>query len=185
MKKFILGVLVLLVGCSAQDINKNADTEDKASLVSLTRVYQRVIRYSCEGSVTSDKVETTGSPVALINIQPQTRTNIYSSDFDNLTLNTSAGCIVDHAEFNVDYSYGWCNMRVASGTNQIRYRFYYCDQWTTKYDENGNASQVCTAIPVLREEGSTWIRVSYDEIHKPEVLEVRPSVESCQKPPSP
>jgi len=181
MKKFILTAFILLAGCTAQVIDKNAQSQEEASLIPLTRVFQRVIRFDCAGNVQSDQIETTQSPTATIKISPVSRKDIYSSDFENLTLNTQASCIVDHSEFNLDYSYGACNMRVASGTNQIRYRFYYCPQWATKYDSQGKAYQACVGTLELREEGITWVRVTYEEINKTETLEYHPSAESCRQ----
>jgi len=180
MKYLRWGALLFLIACTSQNINKNADTVDQASVVSLTRVFQRVVRYDCNGAVSSDQIETVQSPVDTITINPKTSDKLYSSTFDNLTLNTSPNCIVGYNEFNVDYSEGWCNMRVASGNNQIRYRFYYCDQIVTKYDSQGNPYTVCATDPILGEEGTTWINVSYSESTLPDTLSVHPDPDTCK-----
>lgn len=181
--KTLLPLLFLplcLAACSGQNLGKENDTPEKASVISLSRVNQRVIRYDCNGVVTSDRIEATRAPIQQVNIQPSTRTNLYSSDFDNLTLNTKAGSIIDYTTFTVDYSYGFLNMRVSSGINEIRYRFYYCDQKVTNYDQNGNPYETCAVTPVMREEGRTYIKVFYEETNSNEVSQVRPDPEYCK-----
>ncbi|WP_413288843.1 hypothetical protein [Bdellovibrio sp. HCB337] len=180
MKTLLPLLLLTLAACSGQNLNKEADTAEKASTISLSRVNQRVIRYDCQGAVTSDRVEATRAPVQNVNIQPRLQENLFNSDFDNLTLNTKAGCIVGYTQFTVDYSYGWCNMRVGPGVNEIRYRFYYCDKKITHQDPNGNSYETCDGTPELREEGKTYINVFYEETNSNEVMEVRPTPESCQ-----
>lgn len=86
-------------------------------------------------------------------------------------------------QFQVDYSYGHCNMHVESGGNQIRYTFNYCPEYKTVTDpETGETSQVCAKPLVKGEEGTTWIQVSYEEVTRPGFSEVRPLPEDCVPP---
>jgi hypothetical protein len=173
----LYAALGTLIACTGQYLDKTGDPS-KASVISLTRVSQRVIRYDCNGRMTSDMTETVGSPTQLVTIQPRTRTNLETSSFSNLTMGTKANCIFDVGNFYVDYYDGWCSMRVGSGKNEIRYSFTYCDQSTTRYDGNGNPVQDCTSRSY--ETGTTWIDVSYSEDFRSGTQEIRPSAESCQ-----
>lgn len=174
----LYATLGTLIACSGQYLDKEGDPS-KASVVSLTRVYQRVIRYDCNGHITSDKTETVASPTQLVTIQPRTRTKLETSSFKNLTMGTKANCIFDMDNFYVDYYDGWCSMRVGSGKNEISYDFTYCDESTTRYDANGNPYQECVGAGRSHETGTSWIDVSYSEENRSGSQEVRPTPESC------
>lgn len=176
----LYATLGTLIACSGRYLDKE-DDPSKASVVSLTRVYQRVIRYDCNGHTTSDMTETVQSPTQLMTIEPATRKNLETSSFKNLTMGTKANCIFDVGNFYVDYYDGWCSMRVGSGKNQIEYDFTYCEQSTTRYDSNGNATQECIGVGRTHETGKTWIDVSYNEEHREGTQEIRPSAESCSQ----
>ena len=178
--RFLLLVALLALAACGQEIKKDANQVTEASTVSLSRVYQRVVTYDCNGKVVSDAVDTVATPVQAITISPKSTANLYSSSFENLTMNTKPNCVVSNTTFNVDFEDGWCNMRVASGANQIHYRFFYCDNRETRQDDQGNSYEVCKTEPEVREEGLTWIRVTYQESKKSDTLEIHPSAESCQ-----
>ncbi len=177
----LYAALGTLIACSGQHLDKSGDPY-KASVISLTHVFQRVVRYDCNGRVTSDKTETVRSPTQLVTISPSTNRDLESSSFSNLTMGTKANCIFDVGSFYVDYYDGWCSMRVGLGKNEIRYDFTYCDQKTTRYDGRGNPYQDCASLSSrTHETGTTWIDVSYSEDFRSGILEIHPSAESCQQ----
>lgn len=177
----LYATLGTLIACSGEYLDKGGDPS-KASVIPLTRVFQRVIRYDCNGRVTSDMTETVGSPTQLVTIPPHTSENLESSSFSNITMGTKANCIFDVGSFYVDYYDGACSMRVGAGKNEIRYDFTYCDQKTTRYDSQGNAYQECAPTATrTHETGTSWIDVSYSEETRSGSLEIRPSAESCRQ----
>ena len=180
MKKLFLCLALIITGCAKKEIDKNEDNPEAASVVQLTRKFQHVIRYDCQGKIKSDQIETVASPVFPVQIQPDVSEHLWSSDFLNETTNSSPHCTSGIDTFNVDYSYGWCNMHVVSGVNTISYKFYYCDHIITETDADGNVSNKCADEPDIREEGTALLRIFYAEETLEGTSEVHPDPVSCE-----
>lgn len=177
-KPFVLLITILsLSACSRQQLNKDNDSIDKAQTYALVEQRQRVIRYNCQDQVISDEIESVKTPIEHLSIHPKVSDQLYSSSFDNLTLNTSAGSIVNYTDFTIDRNPGLLNLEVQVGTNQIDYKFYYCRQRLTAPNEG-----TCAHAPELQESGSIFIKVSYEKIDLPGETIVKPAPEQCPPP---
>lgn len=154
----------LLSACSGQDIPEDADSPENAFGVSLTRVYQRIIRYDCDNNVTSDRIEEIDGPDKMMEIKPVTgsEASIDDPDFYNVTTGDGPGVIIDNTKFAIDYDGLWSRMEVTDGINRIDYKFRYY---------NGDV-----------EEGSRYINVSYSEYVKDGYQEYRPHESECTEP---
>jgi hypothetical protein len=173
---FVLAFSFLQMGCTAQDLNKNNDTVDKASTYSLVETRQRVIRYNCLSEVLSDKVETIKAPTARISIKPKIYTGLYTSSIGNATLRKQAGSITNFTDFTIDRNPGALNLEVQVGSNEITYNFFYCDQLVVNPDQ----SQSCKTTPESRESGSIFINVTYENQDLTGFSEVHPDPQSCK-----
>ena len=178
MKSTILPLILLLgfTACSRKEISKDNDSVDKASTYALLEERQRVIRYNCQNVVTSDRVETVRAPLEHMTIKPNVLLGLYSSAFKNVTMNTTAGSIVNHTDFTIDFNPGTLNLEVREGINQIHYQFLYCDE--LKVIEGGGTT--CASAPVERESGDVFINVTYELRNLEGFSEIKPSLESCQ-----
>jgi hypothetical protein len=166
--------MLAMTGCSGRILDKSADHPSVAEHVPLDRIYQRTLRYDCYNNVLSDEWETISSPVADVEIHPDDRYDLYSSDFMNVQTG-SRPSTSGLTSFRIDYAPGLFNMRVVEGINEIRYWFYYCD--LTYVNAEGHTD--CTHTPELKETGSIFIRVTYEEIRDEQIREIRPSYQSC------
>jgi hypothetical protein len=177
VKLVILGLVSSsLTACSADVLNKKADSEDKALSYSLVRVYSNVKRTRCDGSLISEGIEMISDSKKLVRIEPDVATNFYSASFKNLTNGKSPGCMVDKTKFNINITSTACDMKVEQGINRINYKFAYCNELETKQDANGQPYQVCKTTPDVREQGDLYINVSYSEEMRPGTLEYK---EAC------
>lgn len=172
----LLFVLLPLVACSRKELDKDNDSVDKAQTYHLLEKRQRVIRYNCQNQVTSDKIESVKTPIEHLSIKPQAGLLPYSSSFYNATLGTYAGSIVNHTDFTIDLNPGTLNMQVLIGINQINYKFYECAQLLPAPNEGQ-----CAVAPELRESGSLFINVSYENIDLPGETLIKPSAEQCSQ----
>lgn len=174
----LFAITLLLGSCSQKEANKNSDTVDKAQAFVLIEQRQRVIRYNCQDQVISDKIESVKPPIEHLSIHPQSSVQIYSSTFENVTIHTVPGVIVNYTDFTIDLNPGAFNLEVQVGINQIDYKFYYCSQLMPAPNEGK-----CAQMPELRESGSLFINVSYENIELPGESIVKPSLEQCKPTP--
>jgi hypothetical protein len=176
-------ILVLLLGlsafaCAPKELDKSATTPEQAAESAptvLTRQWQRVIRYDCNNQVTSDKMETVKSPIQNVSIKPFEYTNLYSSEFKNLT-NGSSPSTLNLTDFVIDMAPSAFNMKVEEGINKIEYKFLYCDQ--TVVDAQGQTT--CAKAPDVRESGTFFLNISYVQQNLDGFLELKPSPEECK-----
>ncbi len=172
---FALTLLTMnLTSCNRNEISKSNDTVDKAETFHLVEKRQRVMRYNCQNVLISDRVETVQAPILPMSIKPKTNLNVYSSTFKNLTVGTTAGSVINYTDFTIDLNPGLLNLEVQLGSNQISYQFYYCDQLSTV-----PGSHLCATPAELRESGSVFINVSYENIDLDGTSAIHPSPESC------
>ena len=166
MKKIIstvsmLATMALASGCSPELIGTDANSLETAKEMQLTRKTQRVVRYNCNDSIFSDKIETVNSPKRSIQLVPvNTRVEIVSSSFQNKTNNNGPGAITNHTGITIDIASATFTMKVEPGINEIEYTFGYID---------GSA-----------EEGSRFLNINYVEEHLDEKREVKPTAEECK-----
>ena len=182
MNKNVLNWFILVVGlalggmsCTSEPLDKEDVNPEDAELYTLTRVYQQVVRYDCNGIVTSDKVETVEGASASVEIEPDNKANLFTSTFQNMTTESYAKCIADNKAFRIDIAETVCNMRVQKGLNRLRYEFYYCNSIKRENDK-----ETCEHEPFVGESGELYIRVAYEVEDRVGTLERRPSPESCQ-----
>ena len=174
---FVSVCAIYLSGCSAENLTKDNPNQPAGSgnPISLERDFQEVIHYGCDGTVTSDGIETVSSPTKWVTITPNDSTNLEGSSFTDTLTNSEAGLMMGYTTFQVDYSYGALNMHVVSGVNVIDYTFTKCTQWVT----NPDGSQSCpTANEVVSEQGTVTINVSYSE----KTLPGHTDVDDCPTP---
>lgn len=168
--------LLFLSACSIE-LDKLANTEDKASPHTLTREWKTVVRYDCDGNVISKKMETTKSPTKFISISPKTFQNIHSSTFKNLTNGSANPSVIDFHKFTIDMAPTLLNMKVQDGINQISYEFSYCDQ--PELGQSGVPTGNCLHTPVIRESGSLFINITYKQFWLDGEIHSKPTQDQC------
>lgn len=171
---FLFLNLLSLISCARKELNKEDDTVDEAQVHHLKEERQRVIRYDCQNAVVSDRVETVAAPIEHLSIKPTSSSQLFSSEFKNLTLNTLAGSISNYTDFTIDLNPGALNLEVKIGLNQIQYKFYYCNKLILPPEDHR-----CQTTPELRETGSIYINVSYEKIDLPGEQVIKPTPEQC------
>lgn len=183
MKTRIIKLLILpataftFSACIRTELNKENDSVNKAQTYSLVEHRQRVIRYNCQNQVISDQIESVKTPIEHLSIHPNDSAQLYSSRFENRSLNTSAGSIVNYTDFTIDLNPGLLNLEVQVGSNHIHYEFYYC----TRLLPAPHQGQ-CAHTPELREAGSIFINVTYEKIDLSGESIVKPAPEDCLRP---
>lgn len=169
-KVFIsLATTTLFSACGAQNLSKNdpANPND----VHLEKHYQRVIRYNCQGQVTSDKVEVVKKSNQWVKVQPDAGFTVKGSEFRNRTSGDRADLITDYTTFQVKYTNGDLGMRVYYGFNTVDYKFQSCTQ---------NPDGTCKAgTQYDAETGSVYLNVTYTEKTLSGYSEIR---EACPTP---
>ena len=168
---------IAIAACSPNNLDKSDTSIASAKSYTITRQFQRVVRYNCGGQVTSDKTETVAPPNIYVQISPQNGYHLDHSAYLNLTTGSSPGCIVSQTQFSIDTSPTACNMQVNPGLNQIQYSFYYCDGYTQQTDGN----QICTTPLHIDETGKIYINVVYQEETLNGSSEVKPDPTQCQQ----
>ena len=165
---------LFLVNCSSENIDKDFDTPSNSKDIHLSRTLQRVVTYDCDGDVVSDQLATTDSPTKRVDIQPDSRFNIYHANYYNRT--TGDTMRYDHNfHFYIDLSPSIFNMHVQRGINEIYYEFLYCDDYYTSVD----GVRSCAHTPYVGESGSVFIDVRYTEYVNPGTRYSHPSRDSC------
>jgi hypothetical protein len=162
----LLSLAGILTGCSGDLIPTSANTPQNALPVHLVTEKQEVKRYDCNGSLTSDQIETVSSPTELMTIQPTksswTYATIASSSFVDVETGQTPGYVLNNTEFTIDHSPGYFNMEIADGLNEIDYRFVFTDGST--------------------ETGARYIFISWDQTTLTGASSVHPDPSQCVKP---
>ncbi len=177
MRFYFLSLLLLagLFSCSPDNLNKSDVTASSAKDYTITREFQRVVRYNCAGQAISDQTETVSPPNIFVQISPQNAYHLDHAEYLDLSTNSSPGCIVSQTQFSIDTSPTACNMQVAVGLNQIKYSFFYCDGYTQKPD----GTQVCATPIHMDETGTLYINVKYQETTLQGETDVKPQASDC------
>lgn len=172
MKKYFFLSLALLTSACGIKLDKRASSADKAQNIGLHRIYQHTIRYNCDGSVKSDKYETTQSPRAAVRIHPKHHFFFHDSKFVNKN-NNDTGCQAGRffQNFVIDDAPGFCSMIVERGINEISYQFSYC-----KEDDAGK----CKGEEKIKESGSLFVKINYSEEKIDTPVHIHPSPEECK-----
>lgn len=176
-----LMLTISISACTGKSMNKEATTVYKAETYTLIRDWKRVIRFDCQGKVVSDKTETIRAPNQYVSIAPKTSFNLYSAAFKNLTNQATAPMTTNLTSFTIDIAPTLLNLKVEEGINQLEYRFYYCDE--LKKNELNERTGDCVHQPALREEGTLFIKVLYQQNFLEGFDEVKPPTEDCKKTP--
>lgn len=87
--------------------------------------------------------------------------------------------VVGRSSFTIDMAPTTLNLKVEEGLNEIHYQFFYCDEM--KKNEQGHETSECAYKPELREEGSLFIKVIYQQNWLSGVDEIKPSKEECEQ----
>lgn len=155
--------------------------------ISITREFQRTIRYLCDGSVKSDEMETVVSPhggdliISPKVAQENKRTN-YKGHWKIINRSLCSGRTsyrfndpdMYEAVLFLDMSPGFFSFQVAAGENNIGYEFYACG----KVDENGYCLE-----KGIQEMGTVIVNVDYKENTRPGTREFHPSEDECKPKP--
>lgn len=155
--------------------------------ISITREYQRTIRYNCDGSVKSDELETVASPhggeiiISPKAIQENKRTEykghwqiINSSFCEGRTSYRFNDPDMYKAVLFLDMSPGFFSFQITAGENLLDYDFYAC----SKVDEN----DVCLEKEI-QENGTVILNVEYKENTRPGSREFHPTEDDCKPKP--
>lgn len=174
-------VLLMAVGCgspkvlSTQDPNNNS--AQTAPAVYLTKATQDVKNYDCSGKLVSTDHTMPRAPRAFYTLPPKNLVNLFQL---KIAVTNSAGTLpftFANSEFWIDAGHGAINsLWVESGANQFDYSFYYCDAW--KYDSHGVQTGECLVDLVVRETGTVFMNVVYQEQVLP-ATENHPDPSTC------
>jgi hypothetical protein len=175
---FLLLFSSTLFSCTADVLDKDADTPEEAVEHTLLREWQRVIRYDCNNKVVSDKIETVRSPTKYVSIVPDTTKDFYSSGIRNVTNNAWIG---GSYQFTIDMAPSLLNLKVEEGLNRLDYKFYYCTEYLT--DELGRPTSDCAKTPTIDEAGTLYIKVIYQQKWLDGFIESKPTAEECKPKP--
>jgi len=168
-----LAVAVLLTGCGMElEKDEPGQPGSNPNPVHLERHTQRVLRYSCQGALLSDRIEAVKKANQWVKVRPSGSEKLASSSFKNRQSGDTPDLIVGYTEFKIKYSNGDLGMKVQPGLNVIDYRFYGCKDWVS--------AETCRAGQTfLFEEGTSSLDITYEEKFLPGTLEIR---EPCPSP---
>ena len=155
--------------------------------ISITREYQRTIRYNCDGSVKSDELETIASPhggdliISPKVVQENKRTE-YKGHWKIINRSFCEGRTsyrfndpdMYKAVLFLDMSPGFFSFQITAGENFLDYDFYAC----SKVDEN----DVCLEKGI-QENGTVILNVEYKENTRPGSREFHPTEDDCKPKP--
>lgn len=169
---------IFSAGCGPVDLDKLLNSEPKAKNYNLTKEFKLVERYDCDNVLVSNKVETITLPQQAIRINPKSFDNLFSSYFKNETNESSPATVEGKVKFTLDIENADSkNMKVENGINKINYEFRYCG--IPELDSSGKKTGKCLSTPVVRESGSIFVNIVYQEVHSDGVLTFKPSPENC------
>jgi hypothetical protein len=180
----LFGLFIFLGSCSG-DFRTHKDPQQKPTYtpnrtpkVDLLRSRQRVMRYDCDGKLTSDKVEEVHTANASVNLEPLSENlDYYTSKFHNKTTNQDKSFGWSSTSFYVDISkQAAMAMGVDVGKNIIEYKYLKCDEWSTPDDKG---EKKCLKDSPA-EEGTWELEVTFREENLNDTKEERPSPESCK-----
>ena len=170
-----LGSLSLsLVGCG-QTLDK-----EHPNFLTLRREYQTIRTYGCDGGVEAEKKREITEPSTWVRIQP-TKVDpsmIAFSNFKVLNTNDSTGMNSDLFSFYIHTADTVLGYRVTPGKNQVKYNFWGCRVWSHKRDNKGRA--MCDERGSLLESGIVEIDVTFEELLKDDIADVRPDASLCE-----
>lgn len=192
MKKLIPILLVLFASCGPHKSSKPnrersidpleayhqrpldvTQTED----VLLIRKKQIIVRYDCNGHVTSNQLETVNSLSKKLTAHYENRKASWSYDvYNRTTRNGNKGFLVDHGQFIIDYAPTVFNMKVKDGPNDIEYVYKKC----SKITEDANHHKICTGEVLAEKEGIVRVNVTYGVETIPGEKYVHPTPEQCK-----
>jgi len=168
-----VGLLLSLMACDPFTDQEHNVSPDSVTEITLRRSLKRIQRFSCEGTLLSDKVEEISRPNALIHIHPKvSKSRVYTSDFNNLTTGSTESATANLIGVYVDISPSSLALHVAEGSNVIQYKYTECLQKV--YNEEIKADE-CKDERSL-EEGQIRLDVKFVEETLPGLSEYR---ETC------
>jgi hypothetical protein len=178
-KVFALAIAMLLASCG-ETVEPGETSLENPHEVTLTRHQVRRQRYNCEGVLYSDRIETSGQVSKILRINPSDTDKLWSFRAYNTRTNDYAGSLHRrYGKFTIDMAPTVFNMQVRPGINKITYKFTYCFERITQYDEEGNPHFACKHEPQIRENGELYIQVRYRETMADEIEVIKPSHEDC------
>lgn len=167
----------LQVACSAgTSLNKDDNSAESAQAFDLERVWQRTLRYDCSGALASDKYETVQSATQMVNLPPKDSTHLYSRDVQNVATSDIVKTWIGDS-FQINISPTVFDLQVNPGVNELRYSFSYCDEY--KLDPQGIPTSECAVTPDVRESGSVFINVTYNQTYVDKPVEIHPDPKDC------
>ena len=176
---FILLVATLFAtSCSVGYLDKRADSPKAPQVIELTQKTQNLHRYDCDGRKVSESTEVTENQILTLNLEPETRKDMYDSRFYNMSTNSRAKCVIEDSTFRIGLRKEKCVMQVKQGINEISYAYIYCDEY--QKDEDGNDTLACAKIPEVLETGTIFVQVNLINDFEGGYEIVEPSREECQ-----
>lgn len=161
--------------------------------VQIVRKYQRVKRYSCEGQLTSDKIETVHSPRKNIELKPTYKPskvasvrlfNANSCEYHSTELPLTdlplvgllypvTGNDSGKIKIKADIAPATFTFKVSKGENRIYYTYFEkCQKEVTKTNPDGSTYKECEKQGESRS-GIYQLFVDYDSQTLPGVLEIK------------
>lgn len=191
MLRFLLLSIVLLssLGCGKKSSSsKKPSTEinnetlrpleiTQRETVDFVRKEQKIIRYDCNGHVTSNKLETINSLSKKLTINYENRKGAWSySVYNRRTKSSQKGLLTENGRFIIDYAPTVFNMHVKEGINDIEYVFKKCPD----IGINDDGGKFCKLEPVPEKEGMIQVTVNYSSEIVPGEQHIHRSEESCK-----
>lgn len=155
--KNLIFVVTTLLAVSCIEVNKlDHQTPATAKVVTLNRQMQRVVRYDCQGRVSSDQVEEVQGPSQLFYMSSNFTTDLIGFKAINQTTNSTKGGIeYDQGVFTMDLADETNQMKTVEGINQIAWAFTFCAE--------KNEADKCIKKEV-RESGVAYLNVHLGEV---------------------
>jgi hypothetical protein len=131
--KLLLAALVLGLGLFAQGcampLDKDAPGKPGShpNAITLTRQYQHVQRYNCDGSLRDDGIESIQEPTKWVSLSPNYNvypTGIHLTNRQNGDTSSPVFSSDRNYEFLVKYNTGEGGLKVERGLNIVDYQFY-------------------------------------------------------------
>jgi len=167
--KNLIFVVISLIAISCVEINKlDHQTPATAKAVTINRQMQRVIRYDCQGRISSDQLEEVQGPSLQFYMASNSTVDLLEFKALNETTNSLKGIIAyDQGTFILDLAKETTEMKAVEGINQIYWAFTFC----TEKDQSGK----CTKKEI-KEAGTAYLNISLGE----EILEGKIKIK-CHK----
>lgn len=138
---------------------------------------QMVVRYDCNGHVTSHKLEKVSTNLSKkMTVRYENRKKCWSYSVVNRRTHSRGGTWnKDCGEFTIDLSPHLSRMRVKEGINDVEYVFRRC----TKIERDQYGTKKCVGAIEVEKEGILQINVHYQNEILDGTREYRPTPQEC------